>query len=159
MLFMKKFNVYKGITLKKNNKPSKRHNARCKAMQALYQWEYTHQEPAEILAQFLLELNEEEAESAYFTGLVQGTIADIENVDAVMQSSLDRPLSELNPVERAILRAAIYELIHKLDVPYRVVINEALEIGKKFGSDQGHKFVNGVLDALAAKLRATEICK
>jgi len=143
--------------LKKNNRGPRRHAARCKVMQALYQWDHTRQESAEILLQFLEDLDDEQVELAYFTDLAKGVIEAIPDIDELMSSYLDRPITELNPVERAILRLSIYELKHRLDIPYRVVINEALEIGKKYGSDQGHKYINGVLDKLAPRLRPTEV--
>lgn len=143
--------------MKKNNKAPRRHAARCKVMQALYQWDHTGQESAEILLQFLEELDDDQVELGYFTDLAKGVIEAIPDIDELMSSYLDRPITELNPVERAILRLSIYELKHRLDIPYRVVINEALEIGKKYGSDQGHKYINGVLDKLAPRLRPTEV--
>jgi N utilization substance protein B len=72
---------------------------------------------------------------------------------------IDRPLTELNPVELAIMRIGVYELLHRHDIPYRVIINEALELAKKFGAEEGHKYVNGILDKVARDARVDEIAK
>jgi len=94
---------------------------------------------------------------AYFQSLVKGTLNNIHEIDADITPTLDRDIKDLNPVELAILRISTYELAHQPDVPYRVVINEALELAKSFGAEQGHKYVNAVLDKLAIQLRPSEI--
>jgi N utilization substance protein B len=131
--------------------------ARRLAMQALYQWQLTGQEPAQIIAQFQEEQDMERADVAYFQELLQQIPARLETIDDSFASFLDRPLQQVDPVELAILRIGAYELAWRRDVPYRVVINEAVEIAKKFGAEQGHRFVNGVLDKAAHRLRAAEI--
>ncbi len=85
--------------------------------------------------------------------------AQADVVDAGIAEYIDRPIEQLDPVERAILRIAIYELLERIDIPYRVVINEAVQLAKKFGAEQGHAFVNAVLDKAASKLRSTEYSK
>lgn len=131
--------------------------ARRLAMQALYQWQLTHQEPAQIIAQFQEEQDIARADVAYFQELLQQIPARLEAIDDSFAPFLDRPLQQVDPVELAILRIGAYELAWRQDVPYRVVINEAVEIAKKFGAEQGHRFVNGVLDKAAHRLRAAEI--
>ena len=125
-------------------------------MQALYQWQLTGQEPAQIIAQFQEEQDMERADVAYFQELLQQIPARLETIDDSFASFLDRPLQQVDPVELAILRIGAYELAWRRDVPYRVVINEAVEIAKKFGAEQGHRFVNGVLDKLARAARSVE---
>lgn len=134
----------------------RRHLARQCAMQAIYQWQHTQHSPGEIIQQFMDESWLEQADQRYFSELVNGVVAHVVNIDDLLVVHLDRPLSQLNPVEWAIMRVAVFELQHSLHVPFRVVINEALEIAKIFGADQGHKYVNAILDQLAPKLRVAE---
>jgi N utilization substance protein B len=131
--------------------------ARERAMQALYQWQMTGQEPAEIEQQFLEEQDMKDVDKKYFKELLHGVAKRIEEFDVVCSDLLSRPIDQVDPVERAILRIGLYELKSRLDIPYRVVINEAVELAKIFGAEQGHKFVNGTLDKAAKSLRAVEI--
>jgi len=131
--------------------------ARRLAMQAIYQWQLTDLDPAAIDAQFQADQDMSKADLGYFQELVQQVPARVQDIDAVIDPFLDRPLPQVDPVELAILRIAAYELLQRLDVPYRVVINEAVELAKKFGAEQGHRFINGVLDKAARKLRPQEI--
>jgi len=131
--------------------------ARRLAMQAIYQWQLTDLDPAAIDAQFQADQDMSKADLGYFQELVQQVPARVQDIDAVIDPFLDRPLPQVDPVELAILRIATYELLQRLDVPYRVVINEAVELAKKFGAEQGHRFINGVLDKAARKLRPQEI--
>lgn len=133
-----------------------RTRARRLAMQALYQWQMTAMEAAEIVAQFEADPEFRSADKAYFEELVDKTIANIQTLDDYYSPALTRPINEVNPVERAILRLATYELWKRIDVPYKVVINEAVALTKKFGAEQGHTFVNGVLDQMARRLRTVE---
>ncbi len=142
---------------KENNKVNPKHKSRALALQAVYQWEMTHEASAEIVTQFLTEQDLSGAKQNYFVKLVEGVFTDIEAIDTLISEKLDRDKSELNPVELAILRVGTYELKNCWDVPYRVVINEAIELTKEFGANQGFKYVNGVLDKLAVDLRAMEI--
>lgn len=135
-----------------------RRKSRRLAMQALYQWQLTDQLPKDILAQFQEEEEIESADPDYFRELLLEVTGRQAELDAAVEPYIDRKtMAEVDPVERAILRIAVYELAHRLDVPYRVVVNEAIELTKKFGADQAHRFVNGVLDRLAQELRKTEV--
>lgn len=134
-----------------------RSRARRYAMQALYQWQMTGHEAALIDAQFLADQDMTNVDVGYFRELLRGVLGLTENLNALLNPYLDRPLDQVDPVERAILWIAGYELSQRPDVPYRVVINEAVELAKKFGAEQGHRFVNGVLDKAARRLRAAEI--
>ena len=134
-----------------------RHNARILAMQGIYQWQLTQHDPAYIELQIRDDNTIGKYDAAYFSQVLRGTLDEKENLDKVLIPILDRKIDELNPVELAILRLATYELIHKKDVPYRVVINEALEIAKRYGSNDGYKYINGVLDKLASEKRGDEV--
>jgi N utilization substance protein B len=131
--------------------------ARSLAMQALYQWHIAGQSLNEIEAQFRVDNDFAGVDGAYFHDILHGVPAQKSELDAVISPCLDRPLDELDPVELAILRLSTWELRNRLDVPYRVVINEGIELAKVFGATDGHKFVNGVLDKLAPSLRAAEV--
>ncbi|WP_423062733.1 transcription antitermination factor NusB [Candidiatus Paracoxiella cheracis] len=131
-----------------------RHNARRYAVQALYQWYFNETNPEEIIRQFTEEADHHEVDMVYFKDLVTGTIQHIAMIDELMITRLDRGIKNLNPVELSILRLAVYELVHCKDIPYKVVINEALELTKEFGAKEGYKYVNGVLDAIAPKIRS-----
>lgn len=131
--------------------------ARRYGMQALYQWQMTAQDLDLIRDQFLIDQDMSKADVAYFQELLYQVVAQLERIDSVLGPFLDRPPEQVDPVERAILRIAAYELINRLDIPYRVVLNEAVEMAKKFGAEQGHRFVNGVLDKTAHQLRTVEI--
>lgn len=133
--------------------------ARSLAMQALYQWHMAGQSLSEIEAQFRVDNDFEQVDGAYFHELLTGVARSKTELDAALEPLLDRPLAELDPVELAILRLSTYELMQRLDVPYRVVINEGIELAKVFGATDGHKFVNGVLDRLAPRLRGAETRK
>jgi N utilization substance protein B len=134
-----------------------RHKARCFALQAIYQWQFTQDSANHILTQFQTEMDMHKADLEYFTELLKGVIAQVADIDEQMKPVLDRSVSGLNQVELAVLRIAIYELIHRIDVPYKVILNEALELTKMFGAAEGFKYVNGVLDKLARKLRTVEM--
>lgn len=134
-----------------------RSRARRLAVQALYQWQLTGMTAYDIEQQFLAGDEMGGADRDYFHELLHEVPRHADALDAQISPLLDRPLKEVDPVERAILRLGAYELAHRLDVPYRVVINEAIELAKTFGGEQGHKYVNGILDALAKNLRAAEV--
>lgn len=131
--------------------------ARRYAMQALYQWQMTGQETALIDAQFLADQDMSKVDIGYFRELLRGVTGRIAVLNDLLSPYLDRSLDQVDPVERAILWIASYELSLRPDVPYRVVINEAVELAKKFGAEQGHRFINGVLDKAARRLRAAEM--
>ena len=134
-----------------------RTKARRLAMQAVYQWQMTAHDVVDILAQFLTDEDNRGADVEYFEALVRGVVQGHAALDALLAPMLARPLDEVDPVERAVLRVAAFELQQRLDVPYRVVLNEAVALAKKFGAEQGHTFVNAALDKLARTLRAVEM--
>ena len=136
--------------------PVARHNARRYALQAMYQWQIAGTPIGEIEAEFLHYHIDKKLDLAYFKELIHGVPKHKHELDHEMQAFLGRGLHEIDPVELAVLRLAIYELMKRPDVPYRVIINEALKLTKKFGSVEGHKFVNGVLDRVAKKNRTQE---
>ena len=125
-------------------------------LQALYQWQLSG-DPADVLEKQLRAAKGfEKLDEAYFLMLLRGAISGAQELEQKLQPYLDRPLKELSPIEHCILLLGAYELVHQPDVPYKVVINEAVELAKSFGGTDGHKYVNGVLDKLAAKLRPVE---
>jgi len=137
--------------------PTARRNARHYALQAMYQWQLSGTPVKDIEAQFIATQIIRKVDLDYFKELIHGVVLQHLDLDQQMIPILKRPLAELDPIELAILRLSIYELINRLDIPYRVILNEALELTKRFGSIEGYKFVNGVLDRVARKLRAVEI--
>ncbi|MCB1919705.1 MAG: transcription antitermination factor NusB [Candidatus Competibacteraceae bacterium] len=139
--------------------PGKRSWARRCAAQALYQWQMTGQEPAIIANEFLADQDLLKADPEYFRELVHETPKCVAEIDAALEPFLDRPLVQVDPVEQAILRIGGYELIQRPDIAYRIVINEAVELAKLFGAEQGHRFVNGVLDKLAHVARPAECAR
>lgn len=134
-----------------------RSKARRAALQALYQWQVSGQDASDIERQFLAEQDMARLDVPYFQELLRQVPALHAELDAHLAPLLDRPLHEVDPVERAILRIGAYELKARPDVPYKVVINEAVETAKTFGGEEGYKYVNGILDKLAHTLRKTEI--
>ncbi len=137
--------------------PAARSRARRRALQALYAWQLSNSPIERVIEQFRLEQDMEIADLEYFEILVRGVANGTEALDAELGKYIDRPIAQVDPIERAVLRIATFELLHRPDVPYRVVINEAIETTKRFGADHGHTYVNGVLDHAAAQWRATEI--
>ena len=135
----------------------KRSRARHHAVQALYQWQMTGQDVGDVVGQFLASQDGAKFEVDYFRDLLRGIAINLDALDASLQPHVDRPIAQIDPVERAILRLGAYELAHHPEVPYRVVINEAVELAKVFGAEEGHKYVNGVLDKVARTLRAPEV--
>jgi N utilization substance protein B len=134
-----------------------RHKARELALQGLYQWLLADEKADEIRTHLAEFKGYDKADRKYLTQLLDGVIADAPQLEAAFGPLLDRPVDELSPVERGVLLLGAYELAHVPEVPYRVVINEAVELAKSYGGTDGHKYVNGVLDKLAAKLRAAEV--
>ena len=134
-----------------------RRQARSLAMQALYSWHIAGQPLNEIEAQFRVDNDFSTVDGAYFHEILHGVPRQKTEIDAAFLPCLDRALEEVDPVELAILRLSTFELMNRQDVPYRVVINEGIELAKVFGATDGHKFVNGVLDKLAPRLRAAEV--
>ena len=136
--------------------PVARSRSRRRALQAVYAWQLGGASERDLIAQFAHEQAHEVADLEYFEDLVRGVLRHRETLDASLAEFVDRGMDEVDPIERAALRIAAYELIHRPDVPYRVVINEAIDSTKRFGSEHGHTYVNGVLDKAAATLRSTE---
>lgn len=134
-----------------------RHKARELALQGLYQWLLAAEHANEIRAHLAEFKGYDKADQAYLSLLLNGVIADAAELEAAFGPLLDRPVAELSPVERGVLLIGAYELAHVPDVPYRVAINEAVELAKSYGGTDGHKYVNGVLDKLAASLRPAEV--
>ncbi|MBU1331461.1 MAG: transcription antitermination factor NusB [Gammaproteobacteria bacterium] len=134
-----------------------RREARTLAMQALYSWHMAGQSLNELEAQFRVDNDFDKVDGAYFHEILYGVARNKSDIDGAFEPLLDRPLAEIDPVELAILRLSTFELKQRIDVPYRVVINEGIELAKVFGATDGHKFVNGVLDKLAPQLRAEEV--
>lgn len=135
----------------------KRSQARNHATQAVYQWQVTGHNVSDIINEFLGEKDTSAFELDYFRDLVSGVPAHLTELDGYLLPVLDRPVEKIDLVERAILRLGTYELSRHPEVPYRVVINEFVELAKVYGADQGHKYVNGVLDKLAKELRGPEV--
>jgi len=136
-----------------------RHRSREFALQGLYQWQLAKSDPAAIVRQLAEAKGFEKIDADYFRTLLEGTIAAAPELEKAIAPYLDREYARLSPVERGVLLLAGYELAHQPEVPYRAVINEAVELAKSFGGTDGHKFVNGVLDKLAGQLRAAEMQK
>ncbi len=129
---------------------------RC-AAQAIYQWQLTGEAPGNLRATFPADQDMAQADADYFEELFRGVVNQVETLDGHLSPLLDRTVAQVDPVERAILRLGVYELLAHPEVPYRVVINEAIELAKRFGAEQGHKYVNSVLDKVAQNLRAVEV--
>jgi len=136
---------------------SARRRSREFALQGLYQWLVSGEEAAVIDAHIREQDDFAKCDRAHFDALLHGCIAEAAGLDAVLARHVDRRTKLLSPVEHSVLMIGAYELTHCLDVPYRVVINEAVEVAKSFGGTDGHKYVNGVLDKAAADLRPAEV--
>ena len=138
-------------------KTSARTRARRLAMQGLYEWQVSDNKPSEIETQYLIEKETNKVDIEYFRELISKVPLHCEELDTHISPLISRPLAEVDPVELAVLRLGTYELLYHPEVPYRVVINESVELVKMFGADQGHRFVNGIMDRLAASLRTIEV--
>jgi N utilization substance protein B len=136
--------------------PAARSRARRRALQALYAWQVSGTSIPQVINQFQHEQDMEVADQEYFEALVKGVAEHCAALDERLAAYLDRGIEQVDPIERAVLRIAAFELLHRVDVPYRVVLNEAIETAKRFGADHGHTYVNGVLDRAAAEWRPAE---
>lgn len=136
---------------------SKRSRARVLAMEGVYQWLLTGYDYATIETQLHEEPGFNKADLHLFHTLLEGVFDNIASLQALLQPCVDRPLGKLSPVEHAILLVAAYELQYSPEIPYEIVLNEAIELAKRFGGNDGHKYVNGVLHRLAQTVRAIEI--
>jgi len=134
-----------------------RRRAREFALQGIYQWLLSGNSLSVIEEHVAQVSGFDKADRELFISLLRGTLANVEALQEEFTPFIHRPVNELSPVERAILLLATHELKHSIETPYRVIINEAIELAKGYGGTDGHRFVNGVLDKLAAKLRAVEV--
>ena len=144
------------VSEKKSPNKSPRHRARELALQGIYQWRVTAGDAAQIEKQIHAEKNLGRYDRELFSKLLRGALGGHADIEVLLARHIDRPLEELSPVEFAVLLLGAFELSQHLEVPYKVVINEAVELAKTFGGTDGHKYVNGVLDKLALQLRAQE---
>ena len=138
-------------------KTSERKKARHLLVQALYQWQMSGNSLADIEAEFHADNDMSKVDTAFFREVLCGVPKRLDDVEGAFAPSLDRELSELDPVARAVLQLGTYELLYRIDVPYKVVINEAVSLAKKFGATDSYKYINGVLDKVAADKRAAEV--
>lgn len=144
----------------KNKKPSKtemRREARNFALQAIYQWQMAGSSLTEIELEFRTDQDLSRTDIELFTELLHGIPAQVSTLDDQIAPCLDRALKDLDPIELAVLRIGTFELANRIAVPYRVAINESVNLAKTFGATDSHKYVNGVLDKLAKALRPTEV--
>ncbi len=142
-----------------SQKPNLAHRkkARKLALQALYQWHIAETPVTQIEAEFLADNDMTKVDQEYFSEVLRGVPGSKSDLDAHIEKHTDRKISDMTPVEVAILRMGTYELIHRIDVPYKVIINEGVDLSKTFGANEAHRFVNGVLDKLAQELRIPEV--
>lgn len=136
---------------------SARRRSREFALQGMYQWLLTGATAAQILKNLSEMDGFARADQEFLEAELRGTIAEAPTLTQELEPLADRKWAEVSPIERAILLIGAWELVHKQEIPYRVTINEAIELGKRFGGTDGHKYVNGVLDRLAAQVRASEV--
>ncbi len=136
-----------------------RSNARKNVVQALYQWQMTGTSVIEIERQFSESDRLKNVQRSYFSELLRGVPKELAAIDDALKLFVDRPVEKIDPVERAILRMSIFELFHRLDIPYRVILNEAVSLSKLYGAEDGYKYINGVLDKIAHRYRSTEVTK
>jgi N utilization substance protein B len=146
----------KNIHANPNKNRTPRHRAREFALQGLYQWLLNNEPAATVITNIRSAHGFEKADGDYFRELLNGAIAQSVELRELIAPTVDRPVTELSPIEHAVLLLGAWELKNKIEIPYRVVINEAVELTKSFGGIDGHKYVNGVLDRLAGKLRPDE---
>ncbi|HYC36367.1 MAG TPA: transcription antitermination factor NusB [Usitatibacter sp.] len=140
-------------------KLSPRRASRELALQGVYQWLYTGDTPATVLKNLSELEGFEIADSEFLKSELRGTIGDADALRERLEPLADRKWEEVSPIERAILLIGAWELVHNPEIPYRVTINEAIELGKRFGGTDGHKYVNGILDKLAAAVRPDEVAR
>lgn len=141
---------------KAGNQFEPRRRARRRALQALYQWQLNDDSAQSIIEQFLEEQNFEGVDEDYFETLVREVVANRETLDEALAPHVVRVDASLDHMERVILRIGACELIHHIETPYRVILDEAVELAHRFGAEQAHTFINGVLDQLAAVCRKRE---
>ncbi len=135
---------------------AQRRKARHYGLQALYQWTLSGASPSDIEAEFRVDNDFQHTDGEYFNALLRGVTADVEALELVFEPALDRGLDDLDPIERNLLRLGTFELRDRIDVPYKVVISEAVALAKKFGATDSHRYINGVLDKISRELRTVE---
>ena len=140
-----------------NTLAAERRKARHYGMQALYQWQMAGATLNDIEAEFRADYDFSHVDLEYFQALLHGVPASVDELEATFEPLLDRKLDDLDPIERTLLRMGTFELAQRLDVPYKVVINEEVALAKKFGATESHRYINGVLDKVARELRKVEI--
>lgn len=142
---------------KRNAPRSARRRSRELALQGLYQWLISGEDAGVIDAHMREQDEFDKCDAAHFDALLHGCIAEAAEIDALLAKHVDRQTTQLSPIEHGVLMIGVYELKHCLSIPYKVAINEAVELAKSFGGTDGHKYVNGVLDKAAAELRTVEV--
>ena len=136
---------------------AQRRKARHYGLQALYQWSMAGSTLSDIEAEFRTDNDFRHTDGEYFTALLKGVASDVDALETLFSPCLDRALDDLDPIERNLLRMGTFELRDRIDVPYKVVINEAVSLAKKFGAFESHRCINGVLDKVARELRSVEL--
>ena len=142
-----------------NTLAAQRRKARHFGLQALYQWTLSDASLVDIDAEFRVDNDFRHTGGEYFQALLRGVMEDVESLEALFSPLLDRALDDLDPIERNLLRMGTFELKERIDVPYKVVINEAVSLAKKFGATESHRYINGILDKVASELRTVERAK
>ena len=138
---------------------AQRRKARHYGLQALYQWTLSGASPSDIEAEFRVDNDFRHTDGEYFSAVLRGVVYDVEALESLFEPALDRTLDELDPIERNLLRLGTFELRDRIDVPYKVVISEAVALAKKFGATDSHRYINGVLDKVARELRQIELAQ
>ena len=138
---------------------AQRRKARHYGLQALYQWTLSGASPSDIEAEFRVDNDFRHTDGEYFSAVLRGVVDDVDGLESLFEPALDRKLDELDPIERNLLRLGTFELRDRIDVPYKVVISEAVALAKKFGATDSHRYINGVLDKVARELRQVELAQ
>ena len=138
---------------------AQRRKARHYGLQALYQWTLSGASPSDIEAEFRVDNDFRHTDGEYFSAVLNGVVDDVDGLESLFEPALDRTLDELDPIERNLLRLGTFELRDRIDVPYKVVISEAVALAKKFGATDSHRYINGVLDKVARELRQIELAQ
>lgn len=134
-------------------KPAARRKARGLAVQAIYSWQLSQNHISDIEQQMLLDNDVNKIDVEYFKELIRGVASHYKELDTALSPYTERPFEEVDQIEKAIIRISAFELKYRIDVPYKVAINEGIELAKRFGADDSHRFVNGVLDKAVKDLR------
>ena len=145
------------VASKRPKPKSARRRAREVALQGLYEWLISGAEASVVDAHMREQDGFDKCDTVHFDALLHGCIAEAADIDALLTHHVDRKTTQLSPVEHGVLMIGVYELTHCIEIPYKVAINEAVELAKSFGGTDGHKYVNGVLDKAALELRAVEV--